>query len=133
MALCDTVADDGLTWSAPAPLNVTNTLGPHYAGNGLNHGIEIRRGKFAGRLAMARRYDCKYATRGLNYARSYVLYSDTQGASWTAGELLPAGWTECQVAELSNGSLLLTSRMFGAPYLSNPPSSSDLRRGFARS
>ena len=42
--------------------------------------------------------------------------------------------TECQVAEMHNGSLLMTSRMYGAPYLY--PNASDprnRRRGFARS
>ena len=44
--------------------------------------------------------------------RSGVLYSDDGGGSWAMGELLPKGWTECQVAELRNGSVLLTSRNF---------------------
>eukprot|EP01047_Picozoa_sp_COSAG01_P013253 COSAG01_NODE_616_length_14815_cov_8.518076_24_plen_123_part_00 len=39
------------------------------------------------------------------------------------------------MAELTNGSLLMTSRMYGAPYLTpgKHPKPSDLRRGFARS
>ena len=50
-----------------------------------------------------------------------MMYSDDGGASWVAGQkmvLLPqygGGWTECQVAELSNGSVLLTSRNLFAP------------------
>ena len=67
------------------------------------------------------------------YFRSVVLFSDDQGTSWTVGQLLPQGWTECQVAEMSNGSLLMTSRMYGPPYLSSPPKRTDRRRGFARS
>ena len=44
------------------------------------------------------------------------MYSDDHGKSWAGGEmmlLLPefgGGWTEDQVAELKNGSVLLTSR-----------------------
>ena len=49
------------------------------------------------------------------FVRDFILYSDNQGANWTAGELLPSGWSECQVAEMKNGSLLLTSRL-GKPY-----------------
>ena len=67
------------------------------------------------------------------YFHSFVLYSDDQGGSWTVGQLAPQGWTECQVAELKNGSLLMTSRMYGKPWLSTPARASDLRRGFARS
>lgn len=36
--------------------------------------------------------------------------SDDGGDTWRAGALLPLGWTECDVAELTNGSVLLTSR-----------------------
>ena len=70
---------------------------------------------------------------------SYVLSSDDEGGTWTAGELLPEGWTECQVAELRNGSGLLTARMAGVPWLTpgkcppNCPPPTDKRRGFARS
>jgi hypothetical protein len=57
------------------------------------------------------------------------VYSDDHGQTWTGGALLPeagehgmlpglpnqtngarGGWTECEVAELKNGSVLLTSR-----------------------
>jgi hypothetical protein len=88
-----------------------------------------------GRLALARRFDCP-AVMGDHgkegYFHSFVLYSDDHGGSWTVGQLAPQGWTECQVAELKNGSLLMTSRMYGKPWLSTPPRASDLRRGFAR-
>jgi len=52
-----------------------------------------------------------------------------------AGELLPVGWSECQAAEMKNGSLLLTSRL-GRPYndfyCRNGPDFC-WERGFARS
>ena len=50
-----------------------------------------------------------------------------QGETWAAGQLLPMGWTETQLAELKNGSLLLTSRT-GYGYIA-----AGLRRAFARS
>lgn len=130
--------DDGKTWSVPKLMQVNGSLNgsAHYAGFGLNHGIELQNGPHAGRLALARRFDCPAVMGDHNeqgYFHSYVLYSDDQGESWTVGQLLPQGWTECQVAELKNGSLLMTSRMYGKPWLSSPPKPSDLRRGFARS
>ena len=130
--------DDGQTWSAPSLLQVNNSLGPHYIGGGLNHGIQLRGGPHAGRLAMARRFDCHAAMgdHGMQqYFHSYILFSDDNGEHWTAGQLSPQGWTECQVAELKNGSLLMTSRMYGTPYLTpgKDAKRTDLRRGFARS
>jgi hypothetical protein len=87
--------DDGHTWSAPKILMVNNSLGPHYGGNGLNHGIQIRNGPHKGRLALAERLDCPSAADEVPaYWRSYVLYSDTGGDTWTAGQLLPEGWCE---------------------------------------
>ena len=128
--------DDGVTWSAPKLLNVVNgSLGPHYGGGGLNHGIELQNGPHAGRLALARRFDCAAVGGDHNkpmYMRSFVLYSDDQGSSWSAGELLPEGWTEDQVAEMRNGSLLMTSRL-EEQLPSLPYGNLSMNRAFARS
>ena len=133
--------DDGKTWSAPERLSINNSLGPAYAGGGLNHGIEIRNGPHTGRLVVARRFDCP-AVMGdhgsLDYMRSFALFSDDQGATWTAGQLLPAGWTEDQLTEMHNGSLLMTSRLeheFPAfqPDPNNGTDPRNRRRAFARS
>eukprot|EP00937_MAST-01D_sp_MAST-1D-sp2_P003889 g3889.t1 len=127
--------DAGRTWSAPVPINITNTWGPHYGGGDVAHGIELRHGAHAGRLAMARRYDAAKELQGTDFTRSFVLFSDDGGATWTAGQLLPQQWTECQVAELRNGSLVITSRL-GKPYNSFYCNGTELncfQRGFARS
>ena len=71
--------------------------------------------------------------------RSYALFSDDQGLTWTAGQLLPAGWTEDQLAEMKNGSILMTSRLEGRgfpqwqPDPNNGTDPRNHRRGFARS
>jgi len=124
--------DDGLTWSKPTLLQVNNSLGPHYGGNGLAHGIQLQHGPHAGRLAMAERLDCVACEinpkpKGV-YLRSYVLYSDDDGANWNAGQLLPVLWTECQVAEMHNGSVLMSSRIEDFTKTASP-----IKRGFARS
>ena len=124
--------DAGATWSADGHQRNQYVA----AGNDVAHGIELRRGANAGRLVIARRYD---SGKGGNadFVRSYVLYSDDQGASWTAGQLLPRGWTECQAAELLNGSLVLTSRLeLSGFYCQGWNASNNLncfQRGFARS
>jgi hypothetical protein len=141
LAKCETglsrSTDEAHTWSAPTLMSINNSLGPHYGGGGLNHGIQMRRGPHAGRLVLARRLNCKAVMGDHNeqqYFHSFALFSDDNGDSWTAGQLLPKGWTECQAAELVNGSLLMTSRMYGSPWLTpGHPQASDRRRGFARS
>ena len=45
--------------------------------------------------------------------RGYALYLDDDGGSWSAGMLLPEGWTECQIAEMRNGSVLMASQLQG--------------------
>lgn len=119
-------------------INVSNSLGPHYIGGGLNHGIELQNGPHKGRFVLALRFDTACAKLP-DYMRAYALFSDDQGVSWTAGQLLPAGWTEDQVAEMKNGSLLMTARLEsrGFPQFSPDPNNGteprDIRRGFARS
>lgn len=99
--------DDGLSWSQPAlaklapgqPANAT-------WGKALGSGIALRRGPHAGRLLVAVRHDCGCP----DLKASLVVYSDTNGATWQGGAgmmLLPqfgGGWTECEVAELHNGT-----------------------------
>ena len=106
-------SDDGVTWSAPVR---ANTTGPPNAtwGGGLSHGIALVRGPHVGRLLVPLRHDCGCG----DLRASFVIYSDDHGATWAGGDklvLLPAdggGWTECEAAELKNGSVLLTSRNF---------------------
>jgi sialidase-1 len=81
-------------------------------GKALGSGIALTRGAHAGRLMVALRHDCGCG----DLSASLVVYSDDHGLSWRGGAqmmLLPqfgGGWTECEVAELRNGSVLLTSR-----------------------
>lgn len=130
--------NEGRTWSTPKLIEVNNSLGPHYIGGGLNHGLELQVGKYAGRLAFARRFDDAHYWRNLHnnsaYMRSFVLFSDN-GADgpWTAGQLLPASWTECQIAEMQNGSLLMSSRVESCHYGPSPACLAGEKRGFARS
>jgi hypothetical protein len=66
-----------------------------------------------------------------------------QGDTWTSGQLLPEGWTECQIAEMKNGSILMTSRLQAHTpnkYRPSPdnttwpfPDRANKRRAFARS
>ena len=103
--------DDGLTWTPSEPLNVTGPPNRTWGG-GLASGVALTRGPHAGRLLLALRHDCGCGT----LRASFVIFSDDHGATWAGGDemiLIPqygGGWTECQVAELHNGSVLMTSR-----------------------
>eukprot|EP01052_Picozoa_sp_SAG31_P035160 SAG31_NODE_4207_length_3473_cov_3.916716_1_plen_481_part_00 len=126
--------DHGLTWTNQTVIKLAdpnaNQTEPWGGGNrtfggGLASGIALKGGTHKGRLLAALRHDC-----GCNdQPASFVVYSDDHGQTWTGGALLPeagehgmhpgppnqtngarGGWTECEVAELKNGSVLLTSR-----------------------
>lgn len=105
--------DDGQTWSEGVPLNTTGAYNSTWGG-GLASGITLRHGARAGRIMAALRHDCGCG----DLRSSFVVYSDDHGATWSGGAqmvLLPkfgGGWTEDQVAELPNGSVLMTSRNF---------------------
>eukprot|EP01050_Picozoa_sp_SAG11_P014263 SAG11_NODE_1738_length_4341_cov_3.274806_4_plen_147_part_00 len=100
------LSQDGLSWSASAYLNMISA-GPNstWGGSGLASGIALTRGPHAGRLVVALR----------GHGGSFAIYSDDSAATWHDGEtLLLFGkcWTECEVAELRNGSVLMSSRNF---------------------
>jgi hypothetical protein len=121
---------DGVTWTEPVLAKVNGTMGPSFGGgSGLGHGTVLQRGKCAGRLVTARRYDRRANGGKAAYMHDFVLYSDDDGASWQAGQLLPHGWTERETAELLSGSLLMTARMGGSLFLIKPHPASDRRSG----
>lgn len=123
--------DNGETWTAPQLINVTNTWHSSYTGRAQSRGFELEHSeKYRGRLVQAHNYNSipnDYSWHLLT--RDYVLYSDDHGVTWVAGQLTPQGWGECSLAELRNGSLLLSSRLSDG-YLEMEPM---LMRGFARS
>ena len=109
--------DDGITWSLPTditggvkrPVDVTN-----YAG-GPGIGIQMRKGIYKGRLIMP------YSQGPWSDMKVYAVYSDDGGDTWTYGETAPNVLdgmpNEVQMAELSDGSILLNARPFrGKPY-----------------
>ena len=97
--------DDGNTWSTPKILMVNNSIGPHYGGNGLNHGIQLQAGPHKGRLALAERFDCPSASEIPAYWRSYVLYSDDEVrlCCW-------ARYSDINMNSCSGGRVLMVSR-----------------------
>lgn len=114
--------DDGETWSTPVVLEDPFIVGE----GGLNHGVELQRGPHRGRFllpyAKASTSSDKYAAHAL------TLYSDTHGANWSMGALLPDYSGEAAITELANGSVLISFRNEGEHMPRHPHN-----RGFARS
>lgn len=109
--------DDGITWSQPTDITrevkrsaeVTN-----YAG-GPGIGIQMKKGIYKGRLIMP------YSQGPWSNMKVYAVYSDDCGNTWTYGDTAPNVLdgmpNEVQMAELSNGCILLNARPFkGKPY-----------------
>jgi sialidase-1 len=108
--------DDGVTWSDP--VNITGQAkrdGWGWYATGPGIGIQLR----SGRLVIP----CDHSRIEGRVYGSHVIYSDDHGARWKIGGVITGGANECQVAQLSNGSLLLNMRM----------QTGEKKRGIARS
>lgn len=101
--------DNGATWSSPAEItsSVKSVEWGWYA-TGPGGGIQLRNGAHAGRLVVP----CDHSDAAGAYC-SHVIYSDDAGATWQLGGTVPdVKLNECQVAELSDGRLLLNMRNY---------------------
>ncbi len=95
--------DNGVTWSAPVNMSGSVLADGHYsAGFGPGHGIQIKEGKYAGRLvAITRQYN---GSKQVGYA----IYSDDHGKTWNVGDATAAA--EAQIAESGVNSLHMNLR-----------------------
>jgi sialidase-1 len=102
--------DDGLTWSFPReitkmvkrPQHVTSiAVGPGV-------GIQIRRGKYKGRIIMP------FNQGPWGHWKVYAAYSDDLGKTWKYGDTAPriekGHGNEVQVVELSDSTIMLNTR-----------------------
>jgi sialidase-1 len=103
--------DDGLTWSKPEDItqNVKRPEATSVA-SGPGIGIELQKGKHAGRLIMP------FNQGPWEKWFVYAVYSDDGGKTWQKGEIAPytkkgRGWAnEVQMVELNDGRLMLNAR-----------------------
>jgi len=102
--------DDGLTWAVPREITADVKLpGWTWYATGPGAGIQLERGPHRGRLVIA----CDHIEAGTGHYRSHVVYSDDHGATWKLGGATPGHQVnECEVAELSDGRLLLNMRNY---------------------
>lgn len=95
--------DNGTTWSAPSEITgATKREGWTWYATGPGVGIQTR----TGRLVIP----ANHAEARTAIHRSHILYSDDHGATWGIGGVADPGTNESQIAELSDGRLLLNMR-----------------------
>jgi len=92
--------DSGKTWAKPTEIGISASKYKwRWAATGPGVGIQMKRGKYKGRLVIP-----------LNHMPATVFYSDDHGKSWTLGGDLKGTADESQVVELVDGRLLMESR-----------------------
>jgi sialidase-1 len=104
--------DEGLSWSALREITrqVKRPEKATTVASGPGISIQLQKGPHAGRLIMP------FNEGPFGKWNAYAAYSDDGGMRWQIGDNVPGGTgivNECQVVELSDGSLLLNSRQMG--------------------
>ncbi len=102
--------DNGLSWTKP--LQITDTIkktGWNWYATGPGAGIQLK----TGRLIVP----CVHSETGKKESYSHVIYSDDHGKSWLLGGSTPEpNNNECEVVELTDGTLLLNMRNYNRIY-----------------
>lgn len=102
--------DDGLTWSDPVDItaDVKRPDWTWYA-TGPGAGIQLTGETYKGRLVIP----CDHIEKDTKKYYSHVIYSDDHGKSWKLGGSTPTDQVnECEVVELSDGTLMLNMRNY---------------------
>ncbi len=104
-------SDDGKTWAKP--VNITADVkksGWGWYATGPGVGIQLEKGPHKGRLVIP--CDHRENFEGKPAMFSHVFYSDDHGKTWKLGGSVAPHTDECQVVELTDGSLLMNMRNY---------------------
>ena len=101
-------SDDGATWGQPKEITADVKIADWtWYATGPGNGIQLIRGKHAGRLAIP----CDHIEGSTNKYFSHVILSDDHGKTWRLGGVSPQDHVnECAVVELADGRLMLNMR-----------------------
>ena len=112
--------DDGATWSRPR--EITHMIRPHdmISVGSPGIGIQLKKGKYRGRIIVPL-YLVEKINDNIRGWTNGVAWSDDGGVSWKISndihrEGMKGYGNEAQVAELSDGSILLVARNQGGEY-----------------
>jgi sialidase-1 len=104
--------DDGETWSSPKRISETTRRDYwRWYATGPGNGIQLSRGKYAGRLLIPCNHSDHSDPKEHPY-RSHVIYSDDHGDTWKLGGVHEARTNESAVVELSDGRVLQQMRSY---------------------
>jgi sialidase-1 len=100
--------DDGVTWKTPVQItDAVKKQGWGWYATGPCHGLQVRKGQYAGRIVIP----CDYIEVSTKKGSSHVIYSDDKGDTWKLGGVAATDKTnESTVAELNDGRLMLNMR-----------------------
>lgn len=98
--------DQGRTWTSRLITDVVKPKGVRGTFASSGHGIQIRRGPFAGRLVQ--QY-AAFLTDGR--VAAYSVFSDDHGDTWRMGTPVGERMDENKVVELADGTLMMNSRV----------------------
>lgn len=105
--------DNGITWSKPS--EITNTVKqPHWRwyATGPGVGIQLQQGPWKGRLVIPCDHSAIPSQSDPNGYNSHVIISDDHGKTWKLGGVIRPMVNECQVVELTDGTLMLNMRNY---------------------
>ena len=104
--------DEGLTWSTPREITAT-TKRPEWRwyATGPGVGIQLRQGPWKGRLVVPCDYSAISPTDPTGFC-SHVIYSDDHGQTWELGGTISPAVNECQIVELTDGTLMMNMRNY---------------------
>lgn len=98
--------DDGRTWTRPVEITADVKLKDWtWYATGPGCGIQLRSGRMV--------IPCDHNLVGKDHIRrSHVIYSDDRGQTWKIGGVAKEDVNECQLAELTDGTLMLNMRSY---------------------
>lgn len=102
--------DDGVTWTQPVEITSAfeafrKKVQWQVIATGPGHGIQMNNGRLVAPFWMT-----DYEARGRLSHAAGVIYSDDHGQSWQAGEIAVPKGGEPNIVQLSDGSVMVTSR-----------------------
>ena len=105
--------DNGVTWSKPVEItNMVKRPEWRWYATGPGVGIQLRKGPWKGRLVIPCDHSVAPSADNPTGYNSHVIISDDQGKTWKIGGAIRPQVNECQVVELSDGTLMLNMRNY---------------------